>query len=476
MTAAKKIVALAASTLCLSMALGTLNLVSLSRIDSQIDSLVSDNLPGVQAIGTISAKVFRFRGDAWKHIASHNPQQMAAVEQDMTGLKREIEEQLVEYGNAITQDDDRAHFTLLKQELDRYYRAWETVLPISRQSRNEEAFKEYLAQVDPAFTALRDTLQTMQKWNKDDAFTTSKAAVSTSKSATLWTWIVMFSSVALGCVVSFVIIRGLNASLRQFASELSQGAIQVAAAASQVASSSQSLAEGASEQAAALEETSASSEEIRSMAQKNTEHTSSARELVERSGHRFEETNELLNGMLASMSGITTSSEKISKIIKIIDEIAFQTNILALNAAVEAARAGEAGMGFAVVADEVRNLAHRSAQAAKDTAALIEESITKSSEGKSRVDQVATAVRAITEEAGKVKVLVDDVNLGSQEQTRGMDEVAKAITEMQEVTQRTAANAEESAAAATELLAQSERLKETVSGLAALVGTAASTV
>ena len=153
-----------------------------------------------------------------------------------------------------------------------------------------------------------------------------------------------------------------------------------------------------------------------------------------------------------------------------IDEIAFQTNILALNAAVEAARAGEAGMGFAVVADEVRNLAQRCAQAAKDTAALIEESITKSNDGKVKVDQVATAIRTITEESAKVKTLVDEVNRGSQEQARGIEQIGKALAQMDQVTQQTAANAEESASAAEELNAQSEALKEVVEGLTTMVG------
>src|SRR5579862_6160682 len=130
--------------------------------------------------------------------------------------------------------------------------------------------------------------------------------------------------------------------------------------------------------------------------------------------------------MVVAMGEINTQSGKISKIIKVIDENAFQTNILTLNAAVEAARAGEAGMGFAVVADEVRNLAQRCAQAAKDTAELIEESIAKSNGGQATVDQVATAIRSITVESAKVKTLVDEVNLGSQEQARGIEQISKA--------------------------------------------------
>ena len=189
------------------------------------------------------------------------------------------------------------------------------------------------------------------------------------------------------------VVRQVNTKLRNVVSQLTEGAGQVASAASQVASSSQSLAQGSSEQAASLEETSASSEEIKAMACRNSENAREAAMLVTGSQQQFAQTNHSLHQMVAAMDDINTQSGKISKIIKVIDEIAFQTNILALNAAVEAARAGEAGMGFAVVADEVRNLAQRCAQAAKDTAALIEESIAKSGDGKAKVDQVAAAIR-----------------------------------------------------------------------------------
>jgi methyl-accepting chemotaxis protein/methyl-accepting chemotaxis protein-1 (serine sensor receptor) len=289
-------------------------------------------------------------------------------------------------------------------------------------------------------------------------------------SSSRWAVIVCIGlSLLIGAIILFV-VRLVNRSLRQTASELAEGAEQVASAASQVSSSSQSLAQGSSEQAATLEQTSASSEEINSMARKNSENSRGAADLVTQSQQKFVQTNQSLEQMVAAMGEINTQSGKIAKIIKVIDEIAFQTNILALNAAVEAARAGEAGMGFAVVADEVRNLAQRCAQAAKDTSALIEESIAKSNDGKTKVDQVATAILAITEESGKVKTLVDEVNLGSEEQVRGIEQIGKAITQMEQVTQKTAANAEESASAAEELNAQSETLKEIVDRLAAMVG------
>jgi methyl-accepting chemotaxis protein len=280
---------------------------------------------------------------------------------------------------------------------------------------------------------------------------------------------ILLLSVVAGAWVILTIVR-INESLRGGVSALGESVSQVAVAATQIASTSQSLAHGASEQAATIEETSATSSGINAMARRNTENSRATAEMMVSSQERFAETSQSLQQMVLAMDGITASGQQISKIIKVIDEIAFQTNILALNAAVEAARAGEAGMGFAVVADEVRNLAQRCAQAAKDTAGLIEDSIARSNGGKAQVDQVAEAFKLVAAESAKMKVLVDEINASSVEQARGVDQITRSIGQIEQVTQSSAANAEEGAAAAGQLSTQSRTMQEVVQRLTALIG------
>jgi methyl-accepting chemotaxis protein len=275
---------------------------------------------------------------------------------------------------------------------------------------------------------------------------------------------------ALTAIGALAFVRSASNELRQVASEMFEGSRQVAAAAGQVASASQSLAQGTSEQAATLEETSSSTSEITAITRKNAENTRTVAGFMEETSRLVHGANQNLGAMMESMKEINGSSERISKIIRVIDEIAFQTNILALNAAVEAARAGEAGMGFAVVADEVRNLAQRSAQAAKDTASLIEESIGKSGEGSRKLELVAKSIQQITGSSAQVKTLVDEIHVGSQEQARGIEQIASAVGQMEQVTQRSAANAEESAAASEEMAGQAQHLHSSVVRLRRIAG------
>ena len=279
----------------------------------------------------------------------------------------------------------------------------------------------------------------------------------------------MFAGV-VGLVAVAAGLRAMIARLRRLGEEILESASQLSESSGRLVSGSRSLAHGASEQAASLEQSSSSAMEITAITRKNSENTRAVAGLMSRTSQLVDGANHNLEEMVRSMQEIDNSSDKISRIIKVIDEIAFQTNILALNAAVEAARAGEAGMGFAVVAEEVRNLAQRSAQAARDTAALIEDSIAKSQEGGHKLQQVAGSISEITGSAAEVKTLVDEVEVGSQEQARGIEQIASAVAQMEQVTQRSAAGADQNASETEHLAAQAQSLYAKVERLRRLLG------
>ena len=276
-------------------------------------------------------------------------------------------------------------------------------------------------------------------------------------------------AILLAAGVSFFFSRNISALLTRIAKALGDGADQVASASGQVSSASQSLAEGASEQAAGIEETSSSLEEMSSMTKQNADNAGHADTLMKEAKQVVGQANETMEKLSSSMDEISRASEETSKIVRTIDEIAFQTNLLALNAAVEAARAGEAGAGFAVVADEVRNLAMRAAEAAKNTANLIEGTVKKVKDGAELTAKTNQAFTQVQESAAKVAELVGEIAAASNEQAQGIEQVNIAVTEMDKVIQQNAASAEESASASEELNAQAEEMKGMVNQLAALV-------
>ncbi len=279
-----------------------------------------------------------------------------------------------------------------------------------------------------------------------------------------------FVMLAVMLVLVVLFARSLSRPISRVVNGLSDGADQVASASSQVSSASQQLAEGASEQAAAIEETSSSLEEMSSMVKQNADNANEANRLMAEANRVVEKASKSMNHLTSSMEEISVASEDTQKIIKTIDEIAFQTNLLALNAAVEAARAGEAGAGFAVVADEVRNLAMRAAEAAKNTASLIEATVKKVKDGSQSVVTTNQEFSEIAVSVNRSGELVAEIAAASTEQAQGIQQISHAVSEMEKVVQQNSATAEESAAASEEMNAQAEQMKEFVGSLAAIVG------
>ena len=285
-------------------------------------------------------------------------------------------------------------------------------------------------------------------------------------------WMISLGGIALflGLIIAYVLSRSIVEPINRVAAGLMDAADQVASAAGEVAQSSQALAHDATDQASSLEETSSSMEEMAAMTRRNADNANHANAVIQGNNKVVEETDVAMSELNVFMKEITKASEETGRIVKTIDEIAFQTNLLALNAAVEAARAGAAGAGFAVVADEVRSLAIRAAEAAKNTAELIDNTVKQTKNGLTLVDRTSQAFRNVAKGSREVAVLVEEITASSNEQAKGIEQINGAVVEIDKIVQRNVANAEESAAASEEMTAQANQMKTFVNELTLVVG------
>ncbi|WP_415908709.1 methyl-accepting chemotaxis protein [Oleiharenicola sp. Vm1] len=398
----------------------------------------------------------------------HDEGQLQGIEKDFQEHSREIRTRMEENRQRALDAAIRDRITRMSAPLDRYVAiVGETVALCRRDLKGAEA--NFIA-LQKSFHEMEDELAQLS-----DAI---EAAAHQANAESAAHFQAFTRHVLITAAVAFVLLAGLSLAVarsipRPFAEvirrlgEAADGNDHSSRALSQ---NSNVLAEGASSQAASLEQTSASLEEISSMAKRNAEGAARAKELATHARHSADQGTHEVSAMNDAMSAIKESSDGIAKIIKAIDEIAFQTNILALNAAVEAARAGEAGAGFAVVAEEVRALAQRSAVAARETAERIDDSVAKSRHGAEVCAKVAAGLQEITAKSREVDELVGEIARASVEQTQGIEQVNRAVGQMDKVIQNSAARAEEGAGIAQELIVQSSALKDSVAELSRLVG------
>lgn len=426
---------------------------------------IKQMVANVFAINNIYANGFSTRMSIWKAIAK---QDTAIFDEGTKGMI-DADKMLHELEKDTRDAEGKKYLSAANESVDAYIEgmkvledAFDKIAALGK-TRGEAASKVLELAKGTALSAMEET-------SKDS----TRMAGSLSQSS-----VVMVVGLLIGTLIAvflaFIITLGITKPINRIIETLKNGADQTAAAAGQVSSASQQLSQGATEQASSLEETSSSLDEMNSMTRQNADSANTANKLSQEARSAAEDGNKAMGEMQKAMGAINESADKIAKIIKTIEEIAFQTNLLALNAAVEAARAGEHGKGFAVVAEEVRNLAKRSAEAARNTADLIQDSISKAKNGSEIATRAGESLGKIVDGAKKVADIISEISAASKEQAEGIGQVTNAVSQMDQVTQQNASSAEESAAAAEELSSQAESLQQTVQELQQVIGGAGST-
>jgi methyl-accepting chemotaxis protein len=432
-------------------------------------SIAEHSLPALTIAGRIRADVSEIQIAVLRHHIAKTAEERQTFIQRMDELKTEIGKSLEEYKPLIASPEEGTLISKIVETRTAYITARGPLLALDDEGKSAEGalyLKQTLRPAYVAYLAAVDDLLSFANTTGQQSATTSETLAEHTMKVTVGSSVAALVS---GFLIAFLISRTTKRALNGIASQLADSAAELSSASAQVSAASQSLAQGSSEQAASLEETSASLEEMSSMTKRNADSAREAKELSGQNRAAADVGATHMEEMRHAMDAIKASSDAIAKIIKTIDEIAFQTNILALNAAVEAARAGEAGMGFAVVAEEVRALAQRSATAAKETATKIEDAIQRSENGVVISGKVALVLGEIVEKGRKVDGFVAEIAEASSEQSQGIGQLNTAVGQMDKVTQSNASGAEETAAAAEELNAQAAALQGAIGELRRLV-------
>lgn len=491
--------------LLLTSVLGISSLIAVSRVNGSTQDIATNWMPAVRALGDYRNALNLVRRVGGQYAVSSTDEEFARWDQRMNDGKADAADAWRRYQTTIATSEERALAKTIEAEQDRYYKAQEEVVARARSERHfsEELRKLSLGDSLTTFTALSNDIEknvALQAKGADDAFEQSQATfhstrylvigllianlalsvaiayfVTRSITTPIREAVAVAETVASGNLTSRIVIksrdetgqlldalRRMNGSLVEIVGDVRQASDSIATGTTQIATGNADLSQRTEEQASNVQETAASMEQMTATVQKNAEAAQQARQLSTKASEAANKGGEVVGKVVATMAQISESSRKISDIIGTIDGIAFQTNILSLNAAVEAARAGEQGRGFAVVASEVRNLAHRSAEAAREIKKLINDSVEKVEVGSALVGDAGAAIDDIVLQVKRVNDLVGEISASSIEQNQGIGQIGEAVSQLDQVTQQNAALVEESTAAAESLKHQAEHLALTV--------------
>jgi methyl-accepting chemotaxis protein/methyl-accepting chemotaxis protein-1 (serine sensor receptor) len=442
------------------------------RMGEELDRIANDAGQKLDAVGEFSTLLDRIRVSGRQVLVYgffKKPEIVTQEIQKIEDAKPRLDSAMLRLKGLLKSSEESTIFAKAEEIMGPWYQNVVTVNQLCLAGKPEEAAASSQKNgraVSQVFDQTRVSLLTTARNEVRTATEEAQKVRGLSHSIAILS---IFLAVVVSIVV-FVLIHQIGGHISRAVGEISQGVHGIHTAVAQLSSASQSLAASASEQAASIEETSASADEVSSVSRSNAGNVSEAASLVSSVNASIRHGDQSVSAMQKSMEDIASAGRGVSKIIKVIDEISFQTNILALNAAVEAARAGEAGLGFAVVADEVRNLAQRCAQAAKDTASLIEDSLEKSQRGHESVEQVNTIFSEVVNRTAKISTIVNEVKAGSDQQAVGMAQIASAVAQINQTTQTTAAHAEETAAATSEINAEADALRNAANQLKVIIG------
>lgn len=452
----------------LSSVVGVFAVLQLGRVNATTANVTRRTLPSVRALGSISLATARFRMATLQFVAASAAERASASDR-MDKALAAIEHEQKLYEPLIASSFEKETYNEFMSAWSEYMMAHATALGLVMEGQADEARAVMAGDAQTQFDASTARLGALIEQNRINAEAAQASSEAIAQSARWWVLTLMAGVLVAGSGMAWFVIGAVNRLLGRVASDIAGSAETLVAAASDASQASDELSRSAGQQASSLEAASGTMAQISTTTRTNARHAHDAAALVTEADTLIRSSNDALDAMVTSMAGIEDASSRVTRIIRTIDEIAFQTNILALNAAVEAARAGEAGAGFAVVAEEVRRLAQRSAQAARDTATLIEESSDRAREGTVRLKHVSSAVAAFTRQMTGVQDLVQTIRTSSDQQMSGIEQVSRSVEGMARTTQAAAESADASATAGDRLSTQAESARAQSRQLDALV-------